>query len=94
MAVSKDSALYAMILGTEDDPIPALRTAHAARVCADQRVNAGRILDAINGLIDAEIEVALSLRERQGAGLDALMDTHGAAVQTCLSLLTQEAAYA
>lgn len=94
MSASKDQALFAMLIGTEDDPIPALRVAHQARVAADNRVNAERINDAINNLIDAEVEVNLSLRGVLDTPLDQLLTRHSAAVQACQSILSAETSHA
>jgi hypothetical protein len=90
MAVSKDSALYALIIGSEDDPIPALRAAYNARIAANNPINAERINDAINRLIDAELDIKLALNGDVPGDLGALMATHGEAVQTCQTLLSKE----
>jgi hypothetical protein len=94
MIVSKDSALYAMLIGNEDDPLPALNAAYNACVAASDDAGAKRIKAAINGLIDAEMNLRFALGAPEPTNLRPLMAVHGEAVQACQTILSKEPSYA
>ena len=93
MTVSRDTLLFSCVLGTPDDPTPALQT--RLRALPDGSATADLLRGAINALTDAEIHIRLATSSTPLVGdavatdLTALQARHQAAIEAARALIEQ-----